>query len=471
PPYGVRPIAQLRDLEHVREALTSTTVATLADLPFFFVFLGVMWILAGPLALVPLGGLVLMALPGVLVQPRLREYANASMREASLRNAMLVEAVQGMDDIKSLQAEQRFLRLWNHYNAVTAMAQLKLRRITNGLTTWGGVVQMLVFAAVVTMGAPMVIAGEITTGGLVAASMLGSRMIAPMAQLTQVLGRLQQARVAARSVDAVMALPVDDAPDESRVHLPVISGHYQLRDVTLRHGDENSPVALSVKALDIRAGERIAVLGRNGAGKSTLLRALAGLLQPSAGEITLDNVALAHIDPADLRRDIGFVGQDARLFHGSLRDNLLMGAPDASHQELTEALALTGALGFVRRLPAGLDHVVGEGGAGFSQGQRQLLLLTRQLLRNPQVALLDEPTASLDEAAERELAARLGEWARGRTLVMTTHRLRLLEIADRVIVLDEGRVVLDAPRAEALQKLGRGPRAAAPARQTKGAPA
>jgi len=446
-------IAQLRDLEHVRELMTSTTVSAIADLPFFFMFLGVMCFIGGKLALVPLIGLVLMLTPGLLLQGRLRKLAQTSMREASLRNAMLVEAVQGIEDIKSLQAEARFSRLWNHYNAVTAEAQLKLRALTNGMSSWVHTVQMLVYAGVVVVGAPMVIAGDITTGGLVAASLLGSRMISPMAHLSQVLARLQQARVAAGSLESIMRLPVDHAPEEARVHLPAIAGAYEMREAAFRHGDGTTPIALAVSKLSIAAGDRIAVLGRNGAGKSTLLKALAGQLDASAGEVTLDGVALAHIDPADVRRDVTYVGQDARLFHGSLRENLMMGAPDASDADLVRVLELTGALEFVRRLPKGLDHPVGEGGAGFSQGQRQLLLLSRNLLRNPQVVILDEPTASLDETTERAFIARFGAWSEGRTVVVATHRMRALDLVNRIIVIDNGRVVLDDGKDAALRRL------------------
>lgn len=446
-------IAQLRDLEHVRELMTSTTISALADLPFFFMFLAVMCFIGGKLALVPLAGLALMLTPGLLLQGRLRKLAQTSMREASLRNAMLVEAVQGIEDIKSLQAEPRFLRLWNHYNAVTAGAQLKLRALTNGMSSWVHTVQMLVYAGVVVVGAPMVIAGDITTGGLVAASLLGSRMISPMAHLSQVLARLQQARVATGSLEAIMRLPVDHAPEEARVHLPAIAGAYDMRDAAFRHGDATTPIALTVSTLSIAAGERIAVLGKNGAGKSTLLKALAGQLDAAAGEVMLDGIALPHIDPADVRRDICYVGQDARLFHGSLRENLMMGAPDASDGELVRVLALTGALAFVRRLPKGLDHPVGEGGAGFSQGQRQLLLLSRNLLRNPQIIILDEPTASLDETTERAFIAQFGAWSQGRTVIIATHRMRALDLVGRIIVVDNGRIALDDGKEAALRRL------------------
>ncbi len=468
-------IAQLRDLEHVRELMTSTTVSAIADLPFFFMFLAVMCFIGGKLALAPLIGLALMLTPGLLLQGRLRKLAQTSMREASLRNAMLVEAVQGIEDIKSLQAEPRFLRLWNHYNAVTAEAQLKLRALTNGMSSWVHTVQMLVYAGVVVLGAPMVIAGEITTGGLVAASLLGSRMISPMAHLSQVLARLQQARVAAGSLEAIMRLPVDHAPEEARVHLPAIAGAYDMREVAFRHGDETTPIALSVSKLSIAAGDRIAVLGKNGAGKSTLLKALAGQLEAAAGEVTLDGISLSHIDPADVRRDVSYVGQDARLFHGSLRENLMMGAPEASDSELVRVLELTGSLAFVRRLPRGLDHPVGEGGAGFSQGQRQLLLLSRNLLRNPQIIILDEPTASLDETAERAFIAQFGAWSEGRTVIIATHRMRALDLVNRVIVIDSGRVVLDEGKEAALRRLTGvkpvAPKTPATARQPAGAEA
>lgn len=468
-------IAQLRDLEHVRELMTSTTVSAIADLPFFFMFLAVMCFIGGKLALAPLIGLALMLTPGLLLQGRLRKLAQTSMREASLRNAMLVEAVQGIEDIKSLQAEPRFLRLWNHYNAVTAEAQLKLRALTNGMSSWVHTVQMLVYAGVVVLGAPMVIAGEITTGGLVAASLLGSRMISPMAHLSQVLARLQQARVAAGSLEAIMRLPVDHAPEEARVHLPAIAGAYDMREVAFRHGDETTPIALSVNKLSIASGDRIAVLGKNGAGKSTLLKALAGQLEAAAGEVTLDGISLSHIDPADVRRDVSYVGQDARLFHGSLRENLMMGAPEASDSELVRVLELTGSLAFVRRLPRGLDHPVGEGGAGFSQGQRQLLLLSRNLLRNPQIIILDEPTASLDETAERAFIAQFGAWSEGRTVIIATHRMRALDLVNRVIVIDSGRVVLDEGKEAALRRLTGvkpvAPKTPATARQPAGAEA
>ncbi|MCC2977032.1 type I secretion system permease/ATPase [Sphingomonas sp. PL-96] len=452
--------AQLRDMDQVRELMTSTTVAAIADLPFFFLFLGIFWFIGGTLVLVPLVALVLLVVPAVLAQPKLRAYAVEAAREASLRSGILIEVVQGIEDMKTLQAEDRFQQQWNHLNAVTGEAQLRLRALTARLVSWTQTVQMGVYAAVIFFGAPLVMAGDMTTGALVGASMLGSRMMTPLAQVTQVLSRLQQARTSIAGLDKVMALPVDHPDRESRVHLPRISGDLTVRDAVFRYGDPQSPAALTVSKLQIKAGEKVAILGRNGAGKSTLLQALGGMLEPIQGEVLVDDVALAQVDPADVRRDISLLSQRARLFHGTIRDNLLMGAPHAGDEEIRAVLSTVGADEFVRRLPRGLEHVIFEGGAGLSGGQVQALLLARLLIRDPSVILLDEPTASMDETTERHFIARFREWSAERTVVIATHRTRALELVDRLIVVEGGRIVADGPRDEMLERL-RAPRPAA----------
>ncbi|MFV8782081.1 type I secretion system permease/ATPase [Microbulbifer sp. SA54] len=446
-------ISQIRELERVREMVTSTTILAMADMPFFFLFLFFMWYVAGPLALVPLGALLLLIVPGLLAQRELGRLAGESIRESSLRNAMLVETVQGMEDIKALQAEQRFQQQWNHYNAVTAEANLRLRSLVGRLVTWTHNVQSSVFAVIVLLGAPMVMSGDMTTGALVAASILGSRMMAPMSQVTQVLSRWQQAKYALKGLDQIMQLPVDHPEGSKRVHLPDINGNYALKQAVFRYGEEGGVPALTVPRLDIRAGEKIGILGRNGAGKSTLLQGLSGVLEASGGEITLEGVSMEHIDPADVRRDVGFLTQNANLFHGTLRDNVTLGAPDASDREIIAALDMSGALEFIRKLPRGLDHKILEGGLGLSGGQRQSLLLARLFIRNPNVVLLDEPTASLDDVTEKRFIAKLQRWASHRTLVLATHRSSTLQLVDRILVVENGQVILDAPKAQALAQL------------------
>ncbi|CAN7242197.1 type I secretion system permease/ATPase [Brucella pseudogrignonensis] len=446
-------IAQLRDVDQVRELLTSTTVSALADLPFFFLFLVIYSALVGWMVFIPLGALVLLILPGLFLQRRLRAYANAAMREASLRNAMLVETVQGIEDIKGLQAEDRFQQQWNHFNAVTGEAQIRLRALTNSLSVWTQNVQGGVYALTVFVGAPLIISGDMTTGALVGASILGSRMLAPMGQLSQIMGRLQHARIAKRGLDQLMQMPVDHPDSETRIHCPKIDGSYRLKDAIFRYGDENSTPVLLIKDLKIKHGDRIAVLGRNGAGKSTLLLALSGLLDAAEGEVLLDDLALPQIDPADVRRDVGLLTQNSRLFFGTLRENITMGASDASDAEIQRVLAMVGADGFVRRLQKGLEHLVQEGGGGLSGGQKQAILLARLLIRDPSVVLLDEPTSTMDEATERHFIEQFAKWSVGRTVVIATHRMRVLELVQRLIVVENGQVALDDSKERGLQTL------------------
>ncbi|WP_237060133.1 type I secretion system permease/ATPase [Microbulbifer sediminum] len=458
-------ISQLRELERVRDMVTSTTILAIADMPFFFLFLLVLWVIAGPLVLIPLFAMLLLVIPGLLVQKKLARLSGEAMRESSLRNGMLVETVQGMEDIKTLQAEHRFQRQWNHFNAVTADSNLKLRYLTSKLVTWTHNVQSSVFALTVLFGAPMVMNGTMTTGALVAASILSSRMMSPMSNITQVLSRWQMAKYALEGIDNIMNLPVDQPEGSKRVHKASISGEYEFHNAEFKYDAEQNVPALIISDLTIKPGEKVALLGKNGAGKSTLLQALSGILEASAGTANLDGVSIAHIDPADVRRDVGLLSQGSGLFHGTLRENLTLGAPNATDDEIIWALEMSGALDMVRNMPKGLDHMVLEGGAGLSGGQKQSLLLSRLLIRQPQVLLLDEPTASLDEASERRFIDNLSAWAKKRTLVLATHRVSTLRLVDRILVIDRGRIVMDGQKEAVMEKLSRSDRQVAKDRE------
>lgn len=443
-------ISQLRELEQIREMITSSTISTIVDLPFFFMFIIVLAIIAPQLAWIAPVAAVLMVLPGILLQKKLAMLANQSAHESTLRNAVLVESVQGLEDIKLMQAENRFLQQWNSYIRITAESGLRTRQLSQGLISWGITIQSLVYAAVILFGAPLVIEGDMTTGAMVAASMLASRMIAPMANLCGVLARWQQVKAAKQGLDSIMQLPVETQRDESLVHQDIFHGHYLFENAQFRYHSDDQRIPLRISRLEIQQGERVAVLGRNGAGKSTLLQALAGGVDLVSGDVRLDNLSMTQIDMADLRRNIGFLSQNARLFYGTLRENLTLGAPHASDEAIFEVLEISGAGNFVKHLPKGLDHAIMEGGTGLSGGQRQSILLARMLLRSPNIVLLDEPTASLDDHTEREFIQHLGQWLGNRTLIVATHRVPMLELVERVLVLKEGQLVMDAPKAQAL---------------------
>lgn len=439
-------ISQIRELEGVRELVTSTTISAIADLPFFFLFLTIFWIIGGNIFWVMLLVVPLMIIPGFLVQKKLAQLATEGMRESAIRNAILVEAVQGIEDIKLLRAEARFQNQWNHMNEVSADISMRQRKIVGWLNAWTQKIQGLTYAIVVLVGCFAVMKGDMTTGALVACSILSSRMLAPISQITGVLGRWQQAKVAKNGLDELMQKPVDRPDRAQLIQRKVLSGDYDFKGVVFKYTEDDPRPTLVIPQLKIQAGEKVAILGRNGAGKSSLLQLLSGMQLPVQGKISLDGVDQSLLDPDDIRRDMALLNQNAHLFFGTIRENLTLGAPLASNDEIIRALQITNALEIVEQKKEGLDHLILEGGVGFSGGQKQALLLTRLLLRNPNIVLLDEPTASIDDVSEKVLIQHLKEWLGHRTLVVATHRPAVLQLVDRIIVVHEGKIIKDGPR-------------------------
>lgn len=445
-------ISQIRELESVRELITSTTLSALSDLPFFLLFTVILWMIGGPLVFVVLLALPLLLIPGILIQKPLAKLANEGMRESAVRNASLVEAVESLEDIKLMRAEQRFQNQWNHCNEVSAEISMRQRFLTSLLMTWTQEVQSIVYAVVLLVGCYLVMQGDMTTGALVGTTILASRTIAPLAQISGVLSRWQQAKVARKGLDELMQRPIDQENGQKMVHKAQIAGEYAINDAVFYYDEEAKAVNLAISRLNIKPGEKIAILGKNGAGKSTLLQVLAGMQQVQQGQVVLDNVNIKQIDPADLRRDVALHNQHARLFFGSVHENITMGRPQATDEEIHEALVISGALAFVQQKEDGLNFLIHEGGVGLSGGQRQALLLARNIITQPQVLLLDEPTAWLDEISEWNLISQLSTWGKDKTLIIATHRLALLQLVDRIIVMDNGRISLDGNKDEILNK-------------------
>ena len=443
-------ISQVSELEGVRELVTSTTITAFADLPFFFLFLGIFWLIGGNLFWVILVVVPLMIIPGLLVQKKLAALAQEGMRESSIRNAILVEAVQGIEDIKLLRAESRFQNQWNHMNDVSATVSMKQRKIVGVLSLWTQKLQGLTFAIVVLVGCFAVMKGDMTTGALVACSILSSRMLAPIAQITGVLGRYQQAKTAKQGLDELMKKPVDHPERQQLIQRQVLNGQYELSGVVFKYGEDDPKPSVIIPKLVINPGEKIAILGRNGAGKSTILQLLSGMQTATQGKVKLDDIDITLLDPSDVRRDVGLLNQNAHLFFGTVRENLTLGAPLATDNDLIKALTVTGAINFIQEKKEGLDHIILEGGVGFSGGQRQALLLSRLLICQPNILLLDEPTAAIDDVSEKQLIDHMKVWLGHRTMVVATHRRAVLELVDRIIVVNEGRVVMDGPRDQIL---------------------
>jgi len=445
-------ISQLRDLDQIRELLTSSTLGVLIDLPFVVAFLFIIGYLGGPLVLVPIVAIPLIILPGIFAQIPLSKLAVAGMDESALRNAILMESIYRAEDIKLLQAEPRFRRVWDDVNKTNGDISLKQRRWAALLMHFSQMVQQLAYVGVVVVGVYGIFDSTVSFGAVLACSILTSRTIAPLAQVPAILGRLQNVRVGKKALDSLLALPVDHDPQNDYYHKPVILGHYQFANVAYAYGPMEKP-ALVVPKLTITAGERIAVLGRVGAGKSTFLRMLAGLSAPSQGQLTLDGTPMSMIDVADIRRDVGAVLQESSLFYGTLRDNLLIADPLASDEDILRAMRLSCADRLLLNQPHGLDLKLREGGIGLSGGQRQSLILSRLYLRSPNIVILDEPTASLDEGSEIAVLQHFQQWIGNRTFIVATHRYPVLSLVDRIIVIDNGRIVRDGTKDEILKSL------------------
>lgn len=448
-------ISQLRDLEQMRELLTSTTMGVLIDLPFVVAFLFIIWLLGGPLVLVPLAAIPLLVLPGLIAQIPLARLSNEGMSEAALRNAILMESIYRVEDIKILQAEPRFRALWNSVNRVSGEISLKQRYVAGLLVNFSQMVQQLAYVGVIILGVYEILDGGLSFGAVLACSILTSRTIAPLGQISAVLGRIQNARVGKKGLDSLLSLPVDHDPEKDAYHKPALVGRYRFENVAYAYGPDQKP-ALVIPQLKIEPGERIAVLGRVGAGKSTLLRLAGGLATPVQGRILFNDTAMGLIDVADIRRDVGFVLQESSLFYGTLRENLLIGNPLATDEQILEAMRLSCADQLLLNQPHGLDLKLRENGQGLSGGQKQALILARTFLRSPSILLFDEPTASLDEATELAIIDRMNGWLAQRTLIVATHRYPVLSLVDRIIVIDGGRIVRDGPRDEILKVLSGG---------------
>ncbi|MEH6775045.1 MAG: type I secretion system permease/ATPase [Cereibacter changlensis] len=451
--------SQVRDFAVVREFFTSGTVTALCDIPFVVIFIGVLAYLGGPmLALVAVAAVVLTVAPGLVMQRRLGRASRESTREAAALNGLLLETVSNLETVKAARAEGRLQRAHAQLSATMATTAVQSRNLTNVMSQIVASVQKFAYAGVIIVGVYLINAGDLTVGGLIACTLLSSRTLAPMGQVAGLLSRWQHVRAAMEGLDGIMRLPVERPADRDYVRAPGVEGTYRLEDVVYRHDPDAAPV-VSIPALALGKGEKIALLGGNGAGKSTLLRLLAGLTDPQDGAVLLDDLALSQIDPIDRRRQIGYLPQSVALFQGTLRDNLLLDHGLHGDDELLAALDAVGLGTYVRRHARGLDLQI-HSNANVSGGQKQAIGLARVILQDPRVVLLDEPTSAFDHVTEAKVIGFLRGWLEGRTAVISTHKRELLGLTQRAIVLKDGRVardgdllqILNAARASKVQQ-------------------
>lgn len=453
---------QVRDFASVRDFFTSGTLATLCDLPFMFVLLALIGFIGGWAVLVVLAAVVLIVLPGVLMQKKLATLSRQNAKESAALNGLLLEAVDNLENVKATRSEERLQRAHASLTAIMAASGTRTRDITGMLQLMGSSTQQLCYTAVIITGVYLITAGELTTGSMVACTLLSSRVLMPMSQIANLLARWQFVKAALEGLDRIIALPIERPVDRHFVRAENLRGAYRLENILYAHDPENAP-ALQIGRLTVKAGERIALLGGNGAGKSTLMRLMAGLTDPQQGNVLVDDLALSQIDPIDRRRQIGYLPQSVALFQGTLRENLTLGQSLWSDAQLFAALDAVGLGTFVRKHVRGLDQDILSVG-NISGGQKQAVGLARLILQDPRIVILDEPTSAFDQANEAKVVEYLKTWLRGRTAIIATHKRELLSLTQRAVVLHEGKVVHDGEMGKLVELASaqRAKRAAAP---------
>lgn len=452
--------SQVKGFEMVRGVLASTSLFVLADVPFALFFILVIALVGGWVVAVPLIALPIALAAGLMFQRVIERHTRLNLAGNNRKAGLLVEAVDGAESLKANSAEWKLQGRWNRLVAETAESDQRIRTYSAFAQNLTVALQQFGYVALVALGAYFVTINQLTMGGLLACTIISNRAMMPIVQLPGVMVQWAHARAAIEGLDQIIALPSEADSAHHALAPQTLEGGLRFERVRFAYGMAARP-ALEVARLEIKPGERVGLLGAIGSGKSTLLKLSSGLFRPTEGKIFLGDVDLALLASEVTRESIGYLPQDARMFSGTLRDNLLMGLPDPGDEAILQAAQRTGLVELIGGQPKGLALEITEGGRGVSGGQKQLIMLTRTLLAGPRIWLLDEPTGSMDSVTEARIVNLLREiTAAGATLVAATHKTALLPLFDRLIVLQAGRVLLDGPRDAVLAKLSGRPQPA-----------
>ncbi len=447
--------SNLREFESIRNFLSSTTNTVLIDIPFMLLFLVVIGLIGGPLVLVPALAIPLILIYALAVRPSLRRSIERTFSSTAQKNGTLVESLTAMETLKTQRAASPMQARWEEAVGYIARWGLRSRMLSSSVVSFAGLVQQLASVLLVIGGVYLIMEQNLSMGGLIACVILSGRAIAPLGQVASLVANYEQSLKALKTLDEIMALPDEHEAERRYLHRPELQGGIEFQSVDFTYPNTEYG-ALKEVSFRIQPGEKVALIGRIGSGKSSVQKLLLGLYKPSGGAIAVDGVDLNQIDPSDLRRGVGYVPQDVMLFAGSVRDNITIGLPKASDEQILQAARLSGVEAFVNQHPLGFDMPVGERGSALSGGQRQAVALARAMLHDPAVLVLDEPSNSMDNASEDYLRRQLKGYASQKTLLMVTHKMSLLDLVDRLIVIDAGQVIADGPKDSVLEALKQG---------------
>ncbi len=463
----------MREFETIRDFFTSATMAALIDLPFSFFFILIIAVIAGPLAIIALIAIPIVVACGWLLQKPMQKVIRQSMQESALKNALLFETITGLETIKTQAAEGHIQRRWEELVDKGSRISVKTKRIAAFALNFSYFIQQATVVGMVIAGVFMIADAQITQGALVGSVLLVGRALGPLSQVAGLMTRYNQSLEALKQLEELMRRPVERPAGKHFISMPRLEGRIEFRDVDFKYPGQTYP-AVKGLSLTIEPGDHVGIIGAVGSGKTTLARLLVNLYQPSNGAVLLDGTDVRQIDPGDLRRSIGAVQQSPNLFYGSIRENITMGHETAPDRAVVRAAELAGVMEFLQDSEKGLDTQVGERGEALSGGQRQAVAIARSLLYDPPILLLDEPTASMDPNFEIKLRERLRVISRNKTTILITHKGAMLELVDKIILIDRGKILAFGPRDEIIRRLqnrefGGGQQAGQPAGQQGGA--
>jgi len=445
----------LKDFESLRDFFTSTTIVAIIDLPFIFIFISIIAMIGGYIALVPLIAVPIVIIVGLIIQIPISKAIFKTQKEAEQKHAILVETLAGLETVKTVGGQSRLQKKWETYVAMTADSSKTARMFTAIGMNFTALMQSLVTVGVVITGVYLIKEGEITVGALIASTILSGRVMAPLSQIAGIATRFHQSRRALIALNQIMALPIERPEGAEFFYRPTLQGNLQLKNVSFHYPGMGAG-GLNDISLNIRAGEKVGFIGKIGSGKSTIGKLLMGLYLADEGSILVDDSDMRQIDPADLRRNIGCVPQEICLFQGSVRDNICIGSPYVRDENIMKAAYISGIDDFIRKHPMGFDYELNERGLNLSGGQRQAITVARALVTDPPIDIFDEPTSSMDNTSEAIFKQRFTEIMGNKTLVLITHRSSMLSMVNRLIVVDGGKIVADGPKAKVIEALKSG---------------